>query len=74
MAFNTLDEVIEHALMVGPMSEMNTRLKNELRDFFAHQTMIIGTQIAEMVEKEEPSVVLLTFFDIIFRDIPAIKK
>lgn len=62
MAAKTLEETINKALMIGPLSEVGDRLKYELRDYFAHRTMIIGE---DATAKD--------LFNEVFKDIPAFK-
>lgn len=62
MAAKTLDEAIKKGICIGPLANIEQTLKNELRDYFAHRTMILG---------EEASA--LDLFNDVFKDIPAFK-
>jgi len=63
MASKTLDEALNKALCIGPLNEVKQNLINELRDYFAHRTMIIG----------EDATARDLFHDV-FKDVPAFKK
>lgn len=63
MASKTLREAIERAFCKGSVKDVKERLINELRDYAAHRTMILG----EYATAKD-------LFDEIFKDVPAFKK
>lgn len=63
MAAKTIDEVIDRALMIGPIANFSDNLKYHLRDYFAHRVMILGEEATAM-----------DLFNDVFKDIPAVKE
>lgn len=61
-----LDDVIKKALLSGAASGITERLKNELRDYFAHAAMLAA-------ETEEERTAMIKLFKYVFKDIPAFK-
>lgn len=67
MPAKSLDEAIKRGMCTGPLNQIHIQIKNELRDYLAHETMY---EISKYIEgtKENPQSILLNFFTRLFKD------
>jgi hypothetical protein len=62
MAHKTVTETVDSALMIGPLSDVRSRILGQLRDFFAHKCQIYGA-------KNNCEDTMIDFFNSIFSEI-----
>lgn len=63
MAAKTIEMAVALGICSGPLEDMKQNILNELRDYFAHRTMILGESATAM-----------DLFNDAFKNIPAISE